>query len=111
EFRLMKILGFEIDLSLFEARISTDKVIEKFSQNNYNNTVNEGNGAYISNYLTNGDIKTLNILNDGNYNVVMNLNIPKSSEVILDRFFDNYFKSHFDNLSFSNTKKVINSVS
>ena len=109
EFRLMKILGFEIDLSFFEAG-STEKVIDKFPKNNYNsNIVNEGNSEYGHNCLTHGDIKTLNLLNEGNYNLVMNLNIPKSSENMLDRFFDNYFKSHFDNLHFSNTKKVINS--
>jgi|GEM_PF-750297 len=108
EFRLMKILGFEIDLSSFEAR-SPENVIEKFPENNYNYIVKEGNTGYGYNCLTNGDIKALNILNDGNYNLVMNLNISKSSENMLDSFFDNYFKSHFDNLNFSNTKKVINS--
>ena len=104
----MKILGFEIDLSAFEAK-SSEKVVENFPKNSYNNIVSEGNSEYGYSCLTNGDIRTLNVLNDGNDNLVMNLNISKSSENTLDSFFDNYFKSHFDNLNFSNTKKVINS--
>ncbi len=108
EFRLMKILGFEIDLSSFGFK-SPENVVEKFRENTYNSTVREGNINYSHSSLTNGDIKTLNVLNEGNFNTLMKLNISKSSEIMLDRFFDNYFKSHFDNLSFSNTKKVINS--
>src|SRR5436853_2939188 len=53
EFRLMKILGFEIDLSSFGFK-SPENVVEKFHENTYNSTVQEGNINYSHSSLTNG---------------------------------------------------------
>jgi DNA repair protein RecO (recombination protein O) len=114
ELGLAKILGFEINPETIES--VTANAIENVIENQYYNReqnhfigVKEGNGSYGSNALNSGDIKILCDMTGGNFNSIMQLNISKSSEAALDRFFDNYFKSHFDNLNFSNTRKVIRS--
>ncbi|MCI0448589.1 MAG: DNA repair protein RecO [Chlorobi bacterium] len=93
EFQLAKLLGFEIDLHNF-----TKKNIDKKKENGY----------FYTQRFSLGEIKVLNMLSEGNFNRLMNLNISKTSERAIDRFFENYFSNHLDSILFLNTKKVFN---
>lgn len=91
EFKLAKLLGFGIDFN----KILTEN-IDKIKENQY----------FYKTKFSSGDIKALNMINEGNFNSLMGLNISKSQEIVLDSFFENYFKSHFEGINLSNTKKV-----
>jgi len=94
EFKLLKLLGFEIDTTeLFNANI------DNLSQNRY----------FYETLFTPGDLKALRTISEGSFNSLMSLNISRSQEAAVDRFFENYFRDHFDHAGFSNTKKVFNS--
>ncbi len=109
ELSLAKILGFEISFSVPQSMVTTN-AIENNKENRYYSEVKEGSSPYRYNILNKQDIGILSVMRSGNFNSIMELNISESSEITLDRFFENYYKSHFDNLNFSNTKKVINSL-
>lgn len=89
EFRLAKLLGFGINLDI---------------QNSKNRQIKDSVGAVI---IYEKDIDFLkNITGDSLEEITEHI-LTKSSEASIDSFFDSYFKAHFDNLNFSNTKKVI----
>jgi DNA repair protein RecO (recombination protein O) len=89
EFRLSKLLGFGIDV---ENRISG---------------VPKGYLGYEEPGMLEEDLTVLRAISNGNFNEIMELNIVKSTEIAVDRFFESHLNLHFDNLNFSNTKKVI----
>jgi DNA repair protein RecO len=91
EFQLAKLLGFGIDLHNFTGR-NIDK--------------NKENGYFYTERLPPGELKALQILGEGNFNQLMGLNISKSSEKAIDRFFENYFNSHLEGTLFLKAKKV-----
>lgn len=89
EFRLAKLLGFGINLDI---------------QNSKNRQITDSYGAAS---MYEKDINFLkNITGDSLENITEHI-LTKSSEAAIDSFFDSHFKAHFDNLNFSNTKKVI----
>ncbi len=89
EFRLAKLLGFGIDV---ENRASG---------------VPKGYLGYEEPGMMEEDLIVLRAISNGNFNEIMELNLVKSTEIAVDRFFESHLKLHFDNLNFSNTKKVI----
>ncbi len=94
EFNLAKLLGFGINVEkIFESNI--DKL--------------NGNRYFYETKFSPGDIKNLNLISEGNFNMLMSLNISKPAEAVLDMFFESYFKNHFEQTGHSKTKKVFNS--
>jgi len=93
EFKLAKLLGFEVDLK------------EVLSEN-IDNT--KGNQYFYKTKFTPGDIKVLSTIYEGNFNSLEGLNISKSQQTVLNIFFENYFKSHFEGINLNNTKRVFN---
>jgi DNA repair protein RecO len=86
EFRLAKLLGFGIDLNFKNSGI----------RNGYGNIkINEK------------DVNFLKNISSGKIGSITEQKLMKSSEIAIESFFESYFKAHFDNLDFSNTKKVI----
>lgn len=94
EFRLIKILGFGMDLE----EIFGEK-IDKSNQNQY----------FYNIKFTEGDVKALNTIGEGNFNSLMCLNISRSQEITLESFFENYFKDHFEHIGYSKTSRVFKS--
>ena len=94
EFQLAKLLGFGINLHNF-----TGQNIDKKNENRY----------FYTERFSPGELKSLNLLGEGNFNTLMSLNISKSSERAIDRFFENYFSNHLENTVFLKAKKVFNS--
>ena len=89
EFRLAKLLGFGINLDI---------------HNSKKRQIKDGYGAII---MYEKDIEYLkNITGESPAGITEHI-LTKSSEAAIDSFFDSHFKAHFDNLNFSNTKKVI----
>ncbi len=94
EFRLIKILGFGMDLEMiFEGNL------DKSNRNQY----------FYETKFSEGDIKTLNMIGGGNFNSIMCLNISKSQEITLEKFFDGYFRNHFEHIGFSKANRVFKS--
>lgn len=91
EFRLIKLLGYGMDLDII-----FDENIDNSNRNQY----------FYETKFSEGDIKALNVICGGNFNSLMCLNISKSQEITIDKFFENYFRNHFEHIGFSNTKKV-----
>jgi hypothetical protein len=89
EFRLAKLLGFAIDIE------------------NRTSGVPRGFLGFEESRMQEEDLKVLRAISNGNFDEIMKLDIVKSSEITVDRFFESHFNVHFDNLNFSNTKKVI----
>jgi recombinational DNA repair protein (RecF pathway) len=89
EFRLAKLLGFAIDVE------------------NGTSGVPQGYLGFEEIKMQKDDLAFLRTVAGGNFDEIMNLNIVKSTEVLIDRYLESHFKVHFDNLDFSNTKKVI----
>jgi recombinational DNA repair protein (RecF pathway) len=89
EFRLAKMLGFAIDVD------------------NRGSGVPSGFAGFEEVKMHMDDVRVLRTIASGNSDDIMTLNIVKSSEIAVDRFLESHFKIHFDNLNFSNTKKVI----
>lgn len=94
EFRLIKLLGFGMDLDLIFG-----SNIDKSNQNQY----------FYETKFNDGDIKALSMLGDGNFNQLMCLNISKSQEIAIERFFESYFRNHFEHIGFSKTNRVFKS--
>lgn len=94
EFRLIKILGFGMDLEeIFEGNL------DKSNRNQY----------FYETKFSEGDIKTLNMIGEGNFNSIMCLNISKSQETTLEKFFEGYFRNHFEHIGFSKANRVFKS--
>lgn len=89
EFRLAKMLGFAIDVE------------------NRGLGIPAGFSGFEEVKMHNDDVRVLRTIASGNSDEIMKLNIIKSSEIAVERFLESHFKIHFDNLNFSNTKKVI----
>jgi DNA repair protein RecO (recombination protein O) len=110
EFRLAKILGFAFSAEELTAKGTNH---DKLNQNKPEGVLNSGDGSYShwgqNQELTKGDIKNIIAIASGNFNSLMSLSISKASEKTIDRFFENYFRNHIENMSFSKTLKVINS--
>ena len=75
------------------------------------------NQYFYENRLSAGDVKTMEMLEsgssdegEGNFNSFMRLNISKSQESVLEKFFENYLRDHIEHAGYSNSKKVFNSV-
>jgi DNA repair protein RecO len=89
EFRLAKLLGFGINLDILNSR----------------NRQNSGSYGEVTMYEK--DIEFLkNITGDSKADITEHI-LTRSSVAAIDSFFDSHYKAHFDNLNFSNTKKVI----
>lgn len=102
EFRLLNLLGFRVDMTDLPG-----VNIENNFQNQY----------FYENRLSAGDVKTMEMLEsgssdegEGNFNSFMRLNISKSQESVLEKFFENYLRDHIEHAGYSNSKKVFNSV-
>lgn len=89
EFRLAKLLGFGINLDGYRGK---------------NRKISNGYGAAE---LYEKDIDFLKNITGESLESITENKPTKSSEAAIERFFDSHFKAHFDNLNFSNTKKVI----
>lgn len=94
EFKLLKILGFEIDPGDF------------LSENIDNSKVNQY--FYETKYAP-GDVKIMNHIIDGNFNSLISLNISKTQEAVVKKFFEEFFRDHFDHAGYMKTKKVFDS--
>lgn len=94
EFRLIKLLGFGMDLDMIFG-----SNIDKSNQNQY----------FYETKFNDGDIRTLSVIGEGNFNQLMCLNISKSQEITLENFFESYFRNHFEHIGFSKANKVFNS--
>lgn len=94
EFRLIKLLGFGMDLELLFGGN-----LDKSNQNQY----------FYETRFTDGDVKALNLLGEGNFNSLMCLNISKSQEITLERFFESYFRNHFEHIGYSKAGRVFKS--
>jgi hypothetical protein len=46
---------------------------------------------------------------DGNYNSLVSLNISGSQEAVVEKFFENFFRDHFDHAGYMKAKKVFDS--
>ena len=102
EFRLLNLLGFRVNMTDLPG-----VNIENNFQNQY----------FYENRLSAGDVKTMEMLEsgssdegEGNFNSFMRLNISKSQESVLEKFFENYLRDHIEHAGYSNSKKVFNSV-
>lgn len=93
KFRLLDLLGFRPDLT------NLNDIVENNGTNQY---------FYETNFNA-GDVKAIEALSEGNFNLLITLNITKPQQITLDRFFDNYLRDHFEHASFSNAKKVFRS--
>jgi recombinational DNA repair protein (RecF pathway) len=93
KFRLLDLLGFRPDLG------NLNTIVEN----------NGGNQYFYETIFNAGDVKAIEALSEGNFNLLISLNITKPQQITLDRFFDNYLRDHFEHASFSNTKKVFRS--
>ncbi|MCC7159176.1 MAG: DNA repair protein RecO [Ignavibacteria bacterium] len=94
EFKLLRLLGFAVDIEdLFKETVANP------AQNQY----------FYTSRLNPGEVKTIKLLLEGNFNSLMSLNISKLQEKAIDGFFENYFKTHFDHIGFLKTKKVFDS--
>jgi DNA repair protein RecO len=91
EFNLAKLLGFGINMEEIQRQ---------------NLAKDNGNQYFYNLKLSAGDIKALGEISLGNFNRLRDFNISKSQEMTLEKFFENYFISHFESTGFSNTKKV-----
>lgn len=85
EFRLAKLLGFGINLDSLSRGMS---------------------GGY-SLKMNEKDIEFLKNIAFGKIESVTEQELTKSSEIAIESLLESHFKDHFDNLNFSNTKKVI----
>lgn len=94
EFKLLRLLGFGVD---FESLLKETIAIP--AQNQY----------FRKSRLNLGDVKTIKLILEGNFNSLMSLNISKLQENAIDDFFENYFKTHFDHIGNLKTKKVFDS--
>ncbi len=99
EFRLLNLLGFRVDMNDLPG-----VNIENNFQNQY----------FYETRLSAGDVKAMEMLEsggeEGNFNAFMRLNISKSQESVLEKFFENYLRDHIEHAGFSNSKKVFNSL-
>jgi len=89
EFRLAKLLGFGINLEI---------------QNSKNS---QNTGGYGAAKMYEEDIEFLKKITGDSLTDITEHILTESSVAAFDSFFDSHFKAHFDNLNFSNTKKVI----
>jgi len=94
EFKLLKILGFEIDPDDF-----FNQTIDKTKVNRY---------FYETKYAP-GDVKVINHMMEGNFNSLISLNITKIQEAVVEKFFEDFFRDHFDHAGYMKTKKVFDS--
>jgi DNA repair protein RecO len=97
ELRLLNLLGFKVDMKDLPGAN-----IESNIQNQY----------FYENRFSAGDIKAMEMLgggSEGNFNPFMSLNISKSQESAMEKFFENYLRNHIADAGFSNAKKVFNS--
>lgn len=94
EFKLLTFLGFKVNLGKIPGR---------------NIEINNQNRYFYETIFSEGDVKTLEMLTEGNHNSMMSLNISKPQVFALEKFFENYFRDHFEHAGFSNTKKVFSS--
>ena len=53
------------------------------------------------------DINFMKNISNGKMGSITEQALMRQSEIAIESFFDSHFKEHFDNLNFSNTKKVI----
>jgi len=86
EFRLAKLLGFEINL------------------NSQSRGISKGFG---STKMYEKDIDFLKNISNKEMTDITEQELMKSSEIAIENFFESHYNAHFDNLNFSNTKKVI----
>jgi len=94
EFKLLKLLGFEVDLAgLFGENI------DNLNQNRY----------FYETKLTPGDLKTLRKISEDSPDSLLSLNISNSQQEALEKFFESYLRNHFEHAGFSNAGKVLNS--
>jgi len=59
--------------------------------------------------LNPGELKCIELINAGNFNSMLNLNISKPTEKNLEKFFDNYYKNQLEHINNSKTAKVFKS--
>jgi DNA repair protein RecO len=84
EFKLAKLLGFGINLE--------------------GGAVKNGSGEVN---LKGENLKVLKNIVEGGGENITDVELIKQSEIAIERFFENYFTEHFENISFSKAKKVI----
>ena len=119
EFKLAKILGFEVDRNIIK-RLTTsfiNKSIDSKSPNLYNYRPEDPKDTKSGDYKVNdkGMVSEepgkalFDILRNGNFEEVTSFNILKPSMAVLVDFFEKYFEDYFDNVNFSKTKRVFNS--
>lgn len=89
EFRLAGLLGFAVDV------------------NEENTAGLRLTGNSVLPLIRNNQAEVLKIISYGNIEEIMELDMKEADEIAVDRYFENHFRLHFDNLDFSNTKKVI----
>ncbi|HJY64841.1 MAG TPA: DNA repair protein RecO [Ignavibacteria bacterium] len=79
EFKLCDLLGFGIDLKMFNFK------------------------------LNQGELKSIEFIRSGNINSLLNLNITRLTMQNCDNFFENYFKIHLEHINSSKVNRVFKS--
>jgi DNA repair protein RecO len=116
EFMIAKMLGFEIDIGSLKKmrRHYPEKSIDSDFRMIYNYGGRTGtSGDFIIMdkplYLSDEDISMLDTLSRRNFDEVTEFNILRPAVIVLERFFENYFQIHFDNVKYSKANRVFHS--
>jgi DNA repair protein RecO (recombination protein O) len=94
EFRLLKILGFEVSSEVFK-----EEGIDK----------QRGNQYFYDTRIDAGDRKIMSALSSGNFNSLTTLNISKQQETVIENFLGNYIRDHFEHAGYLRSKRVFES--
>lgn len=89
EFRAAKLLGFAIEMD------SIDRNSSRLSDDFYSTGLHKDDSAALKKILR------------GKQEEITGWDLNGSSEIAIERFFEHHFNLHFENLSYSKTKKVI----
>jgi len=117
EFKLAKILGFEVDKNAMKVldKGNINKSIDSKFHNlyNYKHERDDGHGfdnqKVMDKPASNIPGESIfDVLKNGNFEEITRFNILKPSVKALDNFFEKYFEEHFDSINFSKTKRVFN---
>jgi DNA repair protein RecO len=95
ELKLLKLLGFKLDLQNF-----TSQRIDNLSRNKY----------FYSFDFSNGDIKILEAMESDNVKLILSIKILNSQQKKFENFFNSYFSHHIEGFTFSKINKVIESA-
>lgn len=95
EFKLAQALGIKVDMDLLRKKYLTS------SGSAYAEVVTEN--ALLPNFVVADSVDSLK---NWNFNLQRDIKLSRETLTFLNDFFEGYFDTHFDNLTFPKTKKV-----